>query len=51
LVRNARRDVREERGFNVKRLRREGKRKLGRADAREAWWTSPVAAEEAAPAV
>jgi hypothetical protein len=26
--------------FNVKRLRKEGKTKLGRADAREAWWTS-----------
>jgi hypothetical protein len=24
--------------FNVRRLRREGKTKIGRADALEAWW-------------
>ena len=35
--------------FNVKRLRKEGKTKLGRADALEAWWNSRPA-EEAAPA-
>jgi hypothetical protein len=36
--------------FKVKRLCKEGRTKLGRADALEAWWTSRAAAEEAAPA-
>ncbi len=34
--------------FNIKRLRREGKTKLGRADALEAWWETR--SETAAPA-
>src|SRR5260221_7641515 len=36
--------------FNVKRLRREGKTKLGRADALEAWWETRNAAEPVKPA-
>jgi len=36
-------------GFNVKRLRREGRTKLGRADALEAWWETRKANEPAVP--
>jgi len=36
--------------FNVRRLRREGKTKLGRADALEAWWEIRNASEASAPA-
>jgi hypothetical protein len=37
-------------GFNVKRLRREGRTKLGRADALEAWWESKKSSEPVSPA-
>jgi hypothetical protein len=36
-------------GFNVKRLRREGRTRLGRADALEAWWETRKANEPAVP--
>jgi hypothetical protein len=36
--------------FNVRRLRKEGTTKLGRADALEAWWTSRAVAEAVPPA-
>ncbi|SRR5258708_162474 len=36
--------------FNVRRLRREGKTKIGRADALEAWWEIKQAAAAVPPA-
>ena len=36
--------------FNVRRLRREGKMKLGRADALEAWWEIKKGSETVQPA-
>jgi len=36
--------------FNVRRLRREGKTKLGRADALEAWWEIRKGSERVKPA-
>ena len=36
--------------FNVRRLRREGKTKLGRADALEIWWNSRKEKESVPPA-
>jgi hypothetical protein len=36
--------------FNVRRLRREGKTKLGRSDALEAWWETKNGNETVPPA-